>query len=130
MKSKSDLDRQPLEFSPTGPFDQDLQTRGPQPRLPGLDTGNPWRQLVLQQFPGAPPRGQALPIQPTPTIAQGSTQASIQQQGIEQFAMQPDVCQRAPITGPQQIGIQQAFPALNGYLDLPAHPIQGQGRWP
>ena len=102
MKAKSHLERQPVEFSPTGSFDQDLQTCGPQRRLPGLDAGNPWRQLVLQQFPGAPPRGQALSIQPTPTRAQGATQASIQQQGIEQLAMLPDIRQWAPRAGTQQ----------------------------
>lgn len=42
-----------------GPFDQDLQTRGPRLMPPGLEAGNPWGQLALQQFPG-PTGSQAL----------------------------------------------------------------------
>jgi hypothetical protein len=121
---------QPVECSAAWPLHQDLQADGPQPGEPGVGAGKAWPHRVLEQLPGAPPRGRARPIPAAPSVAHRPPQAFIEPQGIEPLAMEPTIRQRASVADPQQVRVQQTFPPLHGDLDLPAGPVHRQGCWP
>ena len=69
--------------------------------------------LVFKQAPNTPPRHHAFLIQAISTLAEVTLHAPLQQHGIEQFAMQPDLGQRAVGLGPQGVHIEQALLITN-----------------
>jgi len=130
MKYRRGVNGESLELASAGPFEQDRQAWDPRRGRPGEDTGHVRRDRVWQHFPGTPPGGQTVSVQPTPCRPHGPAQPFVEPEGIEPCAVQPDICQRAAITGAPQIGIPQAFPALHGHLDWPADPVSRPGRAP
>ena len=52
-------------------------------------TFNPRGTLVFAHAPDAPPRAQALVIQPTPALPQLASHTPFKHQGIEEYAMEP-----------------------------------------
>ena len=90
--------------------------------------GNHRCQLVFEHAPEAPPGANTLVIQSPPAGPQLTPHAPLQHQRLEQFPMEPHLCQASARFRPQRVHIEHALPAFYRDFHSPATPVQSHDR--
>ena len=95
-----------MEFSAAGTFGQDVNLIGTGLRRPEFDAGDERAHHFGGERHRPPPGRGSLLVQLIVDFAKLVSHPAMDEQGIQQFPVQPDLGQRTPLFGPQGRGCQ------------------------